>query len=191
MRGKTGKIKRIMINAESIIYEYYPPGAPLTELLLDHGRRVRDKALAVAEKISAENPDLAFVAQAALLHDIGIYQTDAPTIHCHGDQPYVRHGIIGRQILEDLGLPRHALVCERHVGTGLTKEEIERRRLPLPPRDMTPQIIEEIIVCYADKFFSKSNGNGEMALERVLRMLARYGQDKVQIFMAWHRRLCP
>lgn len=177
-----------MIDAETIFFEYYPPGEPLTELLLEHGRRVRDKALAVAETLAAEKPDMAFIAQAALLHDIGIYRTHAPGIHCHGDLPYVRHGIIGREILEAHGLERHALVCERHVGTGLTVEEILNRRLPLPARDMRPQTMEETIVCYADKFFSKSNGCGELPLPRIVENLARYGQDKVETFMAWHRR---
>lgn len=180
-----------MIDAEALIYEYYPPGEPLTELLLDHSRRVRDKALRVAENLGAENPDLDFVAQAALLHDIGIYRTSAPSIYCHGDQPYVSHGIIGRQILEGHGLTRHALVCERHVGTGLTVEEIQRRHLPLPVRDMRPLNIEEVVICYADKFFSKSNGNGEMSVEKVIRNLARYGQDKVETFIGWHRRFNP
>lgn len=177
-----------MIDAETIIYKYYPPGEALTRMLLAHGGQVRDKALAVAANLGEEAPDLAFIAQAALLHDIGIFRTDAPDIHCHGDLPYVSHGIIGRQILEVHGLARHGLVCERHVGTGLTKEEIQRRQLPLPERDMRPQTIEEVVICYADKFFSKSNGDSELPLEKIVARLARYGQDKVETFMEWHRR---
>ncbi|MDA8141295.1 MAG: HD domain-containing protein [Desulfobacteraceae bacterium] len=177
-----------MIDPKTIIDKYYPPGEPLSVLLWEHGGRVRDKALVVAKRIGEPGLDLAFIAEAALLHDIGIFQTDAPRIHCRGEKPYVCHGIIGREILEGHALPRHALVCERHVGTGLTVEEIEQRRLPLPLRDMTPQSLEEIIICYADKFFSKSNGNRELSLEEVLQQVRRYGPQKVEIFMAWHRR---
>ena len=91
-----------------------------------------------------------------MLHDIGIAQCDAPSIYCKGTEPYIRHGVIGRQILEEAGLPRHALVCERHTGSGITAEEIRERYMPLPCRDMLPISIEEKAICYADKFYSKS-----------------------------------
>jgi uncharacterized protein len=171
---------------EAVFNRYYPPGAPLTELLLDHSRRVRDKAVAVAERIKDACPDLAFVAEAALLHDIGICHTAAPVIHCHGRQPYVHHGIIGRQMLEACGMARHALVCERHVGTGITLADIQNRPLGLPLRDMTPQTLEEIIICYADKFFSKTHNGQELPVERIVAGLARHGQDKVRTFLDWH-----
>jgi uncharacterized protein len=176
------------VDVQAIVHEYYPPGEVLTELLLDHSARVRDKALAVAQRLSALKPDMAFIAEAAFLHDIGIGQTSAPVIHCHGSQPYVCHGIIGRRMLETHGLPRHALVCERHVGTGITVEEIAHRNLPLPARDMRPRSLEEQIICYADKFFSKSNGGKPLALEAILTGLTRYGPEKAQTFLAWHRR---
>jgi uncharacterized protein len=177
-----------MIDAQAIVNQYYPPGEPLSMLLWAHGCRVRDKALAVAAKLRDPHLDPAFIAQAALLHDIGIFQTAAPAIYCHGAQPYVCHGVIGRAILERHGLPRHALVCERHVGTGLTIEEIERRQLPLPLRDMRPQSLEEIIICYADKFFSKSKRNRELSLAKVLQQIGRHGQQSVEVFLSWHQR---
>jgi len=177
----------MIVDVETILYAYYPRGAALTELLLDHSRRVRDKALAVAAGL-CEKSDMAFIGEAAFLHDIGIGQTAAPDIHCHGAQPYVCHGIIGRQILENHGLERHALVCERHVGTGITSEDIVRRKLPLPMRDMRPRSLEEQIICYADKFFTKSSGGRELDFQAIVAGLARYGPEKVQTFRAWHQR---
>ena len=61
-----------------------------------------------------------------MLHDIGIFLTHAPQIGCHGDKPYICHGYLGRELLEKEGFPRHAIVCETHVGVGLTIADIEK-----------------------------------------------------------------
>jgi uncharacterized protein len=139
-----------------IIYEHYKKGSQPAEILIRHSELVRDKALDIAEKVSHLKPDTVFIAEAAMFHDIGILQTATPAIGCHGHHPYIRHGVIGRQMLEQYGLNDHALVCERHVGVGICASEIESLQLPLPKRDMLPTSIEEIIICYADKFFSKT-----------------------------------
>lgn len=176
------------MDPECVIYEYYRPGAPLTRLLLDHSRRVRDKALAVASRMTDARPDMQFIAQAAMLHDIGICRTAAPKIRCHGRLAYIHHGLIGRGMLQAFGLKRHAMVCERHIGTGITRADIRRRGLMLPPRDMIPQTLEEVIICYADKFFSKTGGGREWPVADIVARLALFGQDKVQTFLAWHAR---
>jgi uncharacterized protein len=171
----------------NLMDEFYEPGSLSHDILTVHSRAVAAKALAVACRISHLNPDLRFIEESAMLHDIGVFFTNAPSIGCKGSHPYVCHGILGRKLLEDKGLPRHALVCERHVGVGLTIEEIKARNLPLPLRDMAPITLEEQIVCYADKFFSKKNNdNGrEMPLDEVIKDLGKYGHDKVQRFMEW------
>ena len=172
----------------ALIHLYYPPGEPLTQVLVDHGRRVAERAVAAAAQVAHLKPDLMFIEQAALLHDIGIFQTAAPSIGCHGREPYMCHGIIGRRLLEEHKLPAHALVCERHVGTGLTPADIAAQKLPLPLRDMRPVSIEEILICYADKFFSKKNGGQEHTLDEVMAELARHGRDKADLFLEWHLR---
>ena len=152
-----------------------------------HSAAVAKKAFDAAKRVSRLNPDYRFVKEAAMLHDIGIFYTNVPSLGCTGKYPYVSHGYLGRKLLEDRGLPRHALVCERHVGVGLTLDEIRKYSLPLPERDMVPITIEEQIVCYADKFFSKKlDQNGkEQSLEAVLKQIEVYGQDKVERFKAW------
>jgi uncharacterized protein len=56
---------------------------------------------------------------------------------------------------------------------------------------MTPQTIEEQIICYADKFYSK-NGHRHPVLEKsaeeIILDLSPYGQDKVARFLSWHRQ---
>ncbi len=53
------------------------------------------------------------------------------------------------------GLERHALVAERHIGLGITREEIIRQQLPLPRRDMLCESLEEKIICWLICFSAK------------------------------------
>lgn len=178
------------MNPIDIISEFYVPGSKAYRRLIKHGRQVAIKALGIAIKMPHINPDLEFVQEAAMLHDIGIFMTNSPELGLSGEYPYVCHGYLGREILEKRGLPQHALVCERHVGVGITAEEIKQRRLPLPDRDMVPVSIEEKIICFADKFFSK-NGNsndGEKSIKDILCSLERYGDDKVERFQEWMKK---
>lgn len=177
------------MNPYRLLQKYYPPGTPLYRLLLVHGIMVARKALKVAEKVAELKPDRRFIYEAALLHDIGIFLTRAPSIGCYGDKPYLCHGYLGRELLEKEGYPRHALVCERHVGVGITREEILKRGLPLPPRDMVPVTLEEKIIAYADKFFSKGPEHltREKEIKEIEEELRQIGEDKVEIFRQWHR----
>ena len=175
------------MNPLDIINEFYNPGSKTYKILVQHGQAVARKAVAAAEKVPHLKPDLDFIQEAAMLHDIGIFLTDTPKLDCHGKHPYVCHGYLGRELLVNNGLPIHALVCERHVGVGITAAEIERHCLPLPMRNMVPVSIEEQIICYADKFFSKKSRSvtKEKPVEEILRKLERYGADKVTTFQSW------
>lgn len=174
------------MTAEAVINKYYGTESRLRTILTVHSRLVADKALRCARDRGID-ADLAFMEEAALLHDIGIFRCDAPDICCTGELPYICHGVEGRKILEAEGLPRHALVCERHTGAGLTVEDIISQCLPLPHRDMTPQSIEEKLICYADKFYSKSGDiTREKSLDRVLRSMERHGSDTLARFLALH-----
>jgi uncharacterized protein len=168
----------------AIIEKYYDRSSTAYDILVTHAKGVAQKSLEIARKLDYGRPDIEFIENAAMLHDIGIFRTNEPGIGCHGDKPYICHGYLGREILEREGLPRHALVCERHVGVGITVEDIDRNGLPLPRRDMRPLTIEEKIICFADKFFSKKPDalGREVPLEEVRESIARYGPDKLKIF---------
>lgn len=175
------------MNPIDIIAEFYAPGSKSYQILIKHGQQVANKAIDVAKSVPHLKPNLNFIKEAAMLHDVGIFETNTPEFGCSGKHPYVCHGYLGRKILERKGLPQHALVCERHVGIGITIEEIKYNKLPLPQRDMIPISIEEQIICFADKFFSK---NGEMdrcekSVENILNTLQRYGPEKVIRFQKW------
>ncbi len=169
----------------TIINKYYPDDNELRRILTIHSRHVTDKALSMASRHPELNIDTTFVEEAAMLHDIGIIKCDAPSIHCHGTQPYICHGTIGADMLRTEHLPRHALVCERHTGTGLTLKYIKEQNLPLPQRDLTPISIEEQLICFADKFFSKTFPDHEKTTEQALMSVAKFGDECAEKFRRW------
>ncbi len=173
-------------DTDSIISELYPVGSVAYEILRQHGNLVAAKALSVAAGVLQLKPDLEFIRAAAMLHDIGICQTDSPALGCFGRHPYICHGVLGRQLLEERGLYELAVVCERHVGVGISAADVRRKRLPLPERDMLPVSIEERIICYADKFFSKNgSGSREKSLAEIIPEIERYGPEKIKLFFSW------
>ncbi len=153
----------------------------LCNLLLKHGGAVAEKALDVADAAGVA-VDRDFVYAAAMLHDIGICKTYAPKIYCEGSEKYICHGVIGAEMLRSIGLEDYARVCERHTGSGITAEEIVAAGLPLPIRDMLPVTMEERLICYADKFFSKSNPEIELSMEEIARGLGVYGANVLRRF---------
>ena len=120
-----------------------------------------------------------------MLHDIGIFMTDAPSIHCYGDKPYICHGYLGAELMRREGLFRHALVCERHTGAGIPLEQIEQEDLPLPHRDLVPVSLEEQVICFADKFFSKTHLGEEKTVEKARKSIRKYGEAGLQRFDRW------
>lgn len=174
------------MNYQSIIDKYYKNEENgLRHILLVHSRSVADKALAIVEAHPELPLDRQFVEEAAMLHDIGIFRCDAPGIECHGTEPYICHGRIGADLLRAEGFPRHARVCERHTGAGLTQKEIEAQGLPLPPQDFLPETLEEQLICYADKFFSKTHLDREKTVAQAERSLAKFGEEGVERFRHW------
>lgn len=158
----------------SIINKYYADNDPLRTLLLKHSRQVADRCLEIVKKHQELPVDVQFLEEAAMLHDIGIFRCNAPTIYCYGMEPYLRHGPIGGELLRNEGFPRHARVAERHTGTGLPGYE--------------PETLEEEIVCYADKFYSKSHPDRVLTVAQTAESLERFGHEGVLKFLAWAKR---
>jgi len=175
------------MNYQAIIDKYYPESNELKHILMEHSRQVTDKALAIVDTHPELNADRIFVEEAAMLHDIGIFRCNAPGIQCFGTEPYICHGTIGAEILRSEGYPKHARVCERHTGAGLSLQEIEQQNLPIPHHDLLPETIEELIICYADKFFSKTKLDQEKTVEQAIRSLSKFGNEGVARFVKWSK----
>jgi len=175
-----------MINYIQLIEKYYPKYSDIYYILMIHSTQVRTKALEIADRHPEMGLDTEFIAEAAMLHDIGIFKCNAPRIHCRGEHKYIQHGYLGAYILRAEGLPRHALVCERHTGVGISLEMIQKKQLPLPQRDMLPVTLEEQLICYADKFFSKTQLGEMHSVERIRTSLNHFGETEVAKFDEWH-----
>lgn len=175
-----------MIDYEAIISKYCAGNIELQHILLTHSRQVADRALAILrlhpEWVEQGLVDSVFVEEAAMLHDIGVVLCDAPKIHCVGTHAYIEHGYLGAEILRQEGLPKHAAVAERHTGTGITMEQIMREQLPIPMQDYTPRTLEERLICYADKFYSKTRLGEEKPMAKIRLHLWKYGSDTVNRF---------
>lgn len=175
----------------SLLARLYKGNDQLLATLLTHSECVARKAVSIADR-NFPVADIDFITEAAMLHDIGIIYCHAPAIGCHGDAPYICHGIIGSEILKAAGLPKHALVCERHTGSGLTAEEVVEANLPLPVRDYLPLSLEEKLICYADSFFSKSRDlRKEKSFDEVCLQMKAHGENPYQRFLELHNLLNP
>ena len=179
------------MDVQKIIEKYYPEENALRRILLIHSRQVAERALRIVEAHPELKLDGQFVQEAAMLHDIGIFLCDAPGIECHGKEPYICHGRLGAELLRKAGYPRHARVCERHTGAGLTKKEIIAQHLPLPAQDFLPETMEEKLICYADKFYSKSHLDKVKTKEQAEHSLSKYGKEGVARFREWQRLFEP
>lgn len=171
-----------MTDFQAIIDKYYPADdadPDKRRIYMLHARQVANLALALnSERNLGLDPEQ--VRAAAMLHDIGIFATNAPGIHCFGKAPYMQHGIIGAELLRKENAPEQwALVAERHTGTGITAEDIIQQDMPLPLADYMPESMLEKLVCYADKFYSKSGSMRKKSLERVRSSIARHGSDNI------------
>lgn len=175
------------MDALKIIDKYYPIDNELKRTLLTHSKQVCKRALEIAVKHSelALNKDI--LKNGSLLHDIGIFLTYAPGIHCFGKGHYLLHGFYGGQILRNEGYPNLARICERHTGAGLTKETIIAYNLPLPHEDLLPETNEEKVICYADKFYSKSNLSIEKTSEQAYKSLLKFGEEGTERFLIWDK----
>lgn len=175
-----------MIDYQAIIDKYYVSGSPLRATLIRHSQQVADKALDIAHARHLDIADDDIVA-AAMLHDIGIFLTHAPSIFCEGSEPYICHGILGAKLLREEGVPEYiARVAERHTGAGLTAEDIRDQGLPLPPGDYMPETLLEKLICYADKFFSKSGDMKEKSFSKVCHSMQIHGEDSLNRFLQLH-----
>ena len=95
--------------------------------------------------------------------------------------------VSGPNLTSVTGVPRHARVCERHTGAGITKAQIIAQNLPLPQQDFLPETMEEKVICYADKFFSKTHLDREKTIDQAEMSLSKLGEEGVLRFREWEK----
>jgi uncharacterized protein len=131
---------------------------------------------------SGRGGDIALVRAGCLLHDVGVYRLydDAGQLD---HRNYIRHGVLGYELLREEGLPE--VICRfasHHTGMGLSRNDILRQELPLPPGDYLAETPEEALVMYADKFHSKTTPPKLLTADAYAAYVRRFGADKVAAF---------
>ena len=110
-------------------------------------------AVEIAQKINRNRKnsikaDTKFIKAACLLHDIGRFNVPP-------GRKSAAHGYVGGQILKREGLDkRFVRVCETHVGYWVTKQDVIKRKIPIPKKSYKPKTVEEKIISYADKIIA-------------------------------------
>lgn len=164
------------------LHKKYAPTEELLNLVWPHSLIVWN----IAKEIINAHPELLFdrelVASACLLHDIGTYFVEPckchPELRKRNTEPYIKHGVIGADIVrKELLGKKMAKIIERHIGVGISKEEIITKNLPLPLKNFIPETIEEKLVAYADNFHSKKPKFN--TYEEMEKQLEKYGKENV------------
>ncbi|MEU8119948.1 HD domain-containing protein [Spirillospora sp. NPDC049024] len=165
------------------LHERHAPGAAAFEAVWTHCVIVSEIAERLVEEAGlAVDADL--VRAGCLLHDLGVYRLYGPSgqLDLTG---YVRHGVLGHAILREEGFPEEICrFCSCHTGVGLTRDDIARQGLPVPPGDYLAVTGEERLVMYADKFHSKTDPPTFVSAGTYAGRVRRYGEDKVPVFEA-------
>jgi uncharacterized protein len=128
--------------------------------------------------------DVDLARAGALLHDVGVYRLYDNAGHLDRGN-YIRHGILGYELLQEEGLPE--AICRfasHHTGVGLTRDDVIAQRLPLPPADYLAETGEERLVMYADKFHSKKTPPVLITAPAYAARVRRFGAEKVAAFQA-------
>jgi uncharacterized protein len=74
--------------------------------------------------------------------------------------------------------------ASHHTGTGISKDEIIARNLPLPHQDYFAETPEEELVMYADKFHSKKEPPVFNSHELYSDYVTRFGEEPCARFAA-------
>jgi uncharacterized protein len=170
------------------LHQRHAPTAAALDLVYTHSQIVG----AVAGQLLAASgftADAALVQAGCLLHDVGVYPLydEAGRLE-HAN--YIRHGVLGYRLLRAEGLPE--VICRfasHHTGVGLTRDDVLRQELPVPPADYLADTAEETVVMYADKFHTKSTPPAFLTADAYAASVIRYGPDKAAAFAAMRAAL--
>lgn len=183
-RRYAARVSDIPTPAEiTALHHAYAPTAEAYESVYTHCHIVWRIAEQLLAGPGGSGIDAELVRAGCLLHDIGVYRLyDEQGRRMEGTQ-YVRHGVLGADILAAEGLPPMlGRFCSCHTGVGLTRHDILSQNLPIPLGDYVAQTAEERLVMYADKFHSKSRPARFVSADTFAGRIGRFGDEKVVAF---------
>ena len=132
-------------------------------------------------RLAERQPDVALAVVGALLHDVGAYKVSKDGISF--DDSYIFHGLYGYLELHKAGFGENlALFAKNHTGSGISRQEVIKENLLLPPQDYLPLTAEQKVVAYADCFHTKSNPPAFVSFEEAEKRIARFGRGPKERF---------
>ena len=164
------------------LHEKYAPTPEAFELVHTHCRIVCE----IAERLLGADPglDADLVRAGCLLHDIGVYRLYDERGRLDHTR-YVRHGVLGHALLRSEGFAEVICrFCSCHTGMGLSRDDVQRQKLPLPVADYLAESGEERLVMYADKFHSKTEPPTFVSATTYAARVRRFGEDKAAAFLS-------
>ncbi len=163
------------------LHEKHAPTREAFDLVYTHCEIV----CGIAEQLLARTDiglDVDLVRAGSLLHDIGVYRlydNDGKLDQAR----YVRHGILGYELLLQEGFPEAICrFCSHHTGMGISQDDVRKQGLPLPLADYSAESAEEELIMYADKFHSKTDPPTFVSAASYAAHVRRFGEDKVIAF---------
>ncbi|MCK5413184.1 MAG: HD domain-containing protein [Candidatus Pacebacteria bacterium] len=170
------------MNKKFKIFKKYSTSEDSFEIVLNHSLIVLGKSIEIINRKKLYNKiDFGLIVSGCLLHDIGIFGLKNGGLDTTKRVDYLQHGIFGGKILRKEKLFKEALIAERHIGSGLSKEYIMQNNLPLPKKDFLPITLEQKLICYADKFHSKS---GKIdTLDSIKKEMKGFGKEPLRRFL--------
>ena len=173
-------MRGMSLDPVKLLAEYAPDETTLSPVQ-DHAVNVWHLARNMTRHM--ENMDYFFLYRSCLLHDMG------RLIYPPGTPQAIRHGIAGAKILYEEGLPGEAKVAERHIGIGISAEDVLEQGLPLPVADYVPRTPVEYIVAHADNLDGIGIRDELDVEERFATELGSRYRRRVQIFHQQVRRI--
>ena len=165
------------------LHQRHAPSPEAFDLVHTHCEIVWDVARQLLDRGRVE-ADRDLVRAGCLLHDIGVYRLYGPD-GTFDHRAYLRHGLLGHELLREEGYPETLCrFCSRHTGVGITRQDVLRQGLPLPPADYLAETVEERLVMYADAFHSKSTPPAFVSADTYAARIRRFGEDKAEAFAA-------
>ncbi len=149
------------MDAIALIDKYYADTPRLRELLWIHSRQVADRCL----KIAVLHPELGLIRHS--WRRLLCYMTSAfctpmlPVFYVRETHLIFATVISGRRCCVRKGF-RVTPGCASVIPVrGFRAKKLQRRVCLYRRQDYYPETLEEQLICYADKFYSKSHPDGE------------------------------
>ena len=150
--------------------------------------RLLDGPGPVLDGTGAEGIDAGLVRAGSLLHDVGVYRLYDAAGRL-GHTGYIRHGVLGHELLAEAGYPEELCrFASRHTGVGITRDDVLRQELPLPPATTSRRRRRRRSSCTRTSSTPSRRRPPSSPRQTYAAEVARFGPDKPAAFARLRER---